>query len=97
MKQFGFFEDCDANMLAEQFPAFYSFYPTEAAMQKLIRRMMQIKSPADVDQLWPGYSRMMVQDEDGAETTTEVVPLAFVPNHILYYYELWFLILYRPI
>ena len=88
MKQFGFFEDCDANMLAEQFPAFYSFYPTEATMQKLIRRMTQIKSPQDIDLLWPGYRRGMVSDEEGHETTTELVPLVYVPNHILYYYEL---------
>ena len=88
MQQFGVFEECDANMLAEQFPAFYSFYPTEAVMLKLIRRMMQIKSVADVGQLWPGYSRMMFRDAEGLQTTSEVVPLAFVPNHILYYYEL---------
>mgnify|MGYP006129578381 FL=1 len=65
MQQFGVFEECDANMLAEQFPAFYSFYPTEAVMLKLIRRMMQIKSVADVGQLWPGYSRMMLRDAEG--------------------------------
>lgn len=43
MRQYGFFEDCNVNMLAEKFPAFYSFYPTDACMQKLVRRMMQIK------------------------------------------------------
>ena len=41
MQQFGVFEECDANMLAEQFPAFYSFYPTEAVMLKLIRRIVE--------------------------------------------------------
>lgn len=43
MRQYGFFEDCNVNMLAEKFPAFYSFYPTDSCMQRLVRRMMQIK------------------------------------------------------
>jgi hypothetical protein len=39
-------EKVSSNSLAENFPCYYSFYPSDHVMSKLIQRMTQIKSLA---------------------------------------------------
>lgn len=37
------YNDVSTNFLAENFPVYYAFYPTDEIMRKLIVKMIQVK------------------------------------------------------
>lgn len=48
-----------ANDLAEMFPEFYDFYPSEEVFEKLVKRMCQLEDRA---KLWVGFEEVIGRD-----------------------------------
>jgi hypothetical protein len=48
-----------ANDLAEMFPEFYAFYPSEEVFEKLVKRMCQLQERA---KLWVGFEEVIGRD-----------------------------------
>ena len=82
------YHDVSSNFLAENFPVYYSFYPSDEVMRKLIVKMIQVKDQHELDMMWGAFKTKKVLDEEGNETEEPVLPIRCYPKKILFYYEL---------
>jgi len=82
------YNDVSSNFLAENFPVYYSFYPSDEIMRKLIVKMIQVKDQHELDMMWGAFKTKKVLDEEGEETEEAALPIKYYPKKILFYYEL---------